>query len=96
MNCSKTNFLKASITGILISMLLALPQTVSAEEVTCTVVYGQGEVCGVSTTEEVIHTPVEAGVGDIKFASIALFMSATGAALYLISQITKKFYILDR
>jgi hypothetical protein len=70
----------------------------NAQDITCTVVYGQGEVCGVATTEEPVveHEPVVAGVGDIDFRKTALLIGFAGAALFLLSQFSKRIYFLDR
>ncbi len=85
------------IGSLILSMVFILSSsTVSAEEVTCTVVYGQGEICGVSTTEEVIHTPVEAGVGDVDFILISTVLSGFGMALKAGSKMTKRMYFLDK
>lgn len=81
------------------SFLLASRPAQAQEEVICTVVYGQGEICGVKTPEDQVlgvHEPIEAGIKDINFPVLAATMGAAGAFLFLLSKLTKRIYLLDR
>lgn len=69
---------------------------VSAEEQVCTTVYGEGVICGVKVPEEVpVHLPVEAGLSDLNFLSLAAFAGFISAALFILSLITRGNYLLD-
>ena len=96
----RKNIAVSLITALLAVAGLFKPVAVLAqEEVVCTVVYGQGEVCGVRTTREQIlasHTPVEAGIEDVNFLGIAASVGAAGAIFFLLSKVTKRFYLIDR
>jgi hypothetical protein len=90
-----TSFLSAALVAV---GFFLLPTSVKAqEEVICTVVYGQGEVCGVTTEEPVlgVHEPIEAGVEDVNFLAVAAAMGAAGAFFFLLSKLTKRIYLLD-
>jgi hypothetical protein len=83
------------IAGVIIALgLLAIPVKADegTQEVTCVSVYGGGVVCG-ETTEEV--EVVEAGIEDINFMVVAQLAGMAGALFYLLSQLTKRVYILD-
>ncbi len=78
---------------------LALPSQVYAnDEIVCTVIYGQGEVCGIETREgEVLsYTTVEAGSGDFSFLNLAVTLGLAGAVFFILSCKTKGIFILDR
>lgn len=94
-----TNARSLLAAGLLTVGLLVLPTVAQAqEEIICTVVYGQGEVCGVKTPEEMVlgvHEPIEAGIEDINFAVLAASLGAAGAIFFLISKLTRRVYLLD-
>ena len=96
----RKNIAVSLITALLAAAGLFKPAAILAqEEVVCTVVYGQGEVCGVRTTREQIlasHTPIEAGLEDINFVSVAAALGIAGALFFLLSKVTKRFYLIDR
>lgn len=69
---------------IIASLLLILSaRSASAAEETCTEVYGQGIVCGIST-EEPKHEPVNTGIADINPKIFAVsFIAASGLLLFV-------------
>ncbi len=62
------------------SLFLLAPALASAQEQTCTQVYGGGVVCGAATPE---HKPVPTGIGDNLALMGGGFILASGVLLFL-------------
>jgi hypothetical protein len=92
--------IKQLITAIALAFVLLMQSKViaNAQDITCTVVYGQGEVCGVATTEEPVveHEPVVAGVGDVDFSSLALAFSLLSAGLFIVAVKNSRNYFFEK
>ena len=75
------------ITTLLILAALLVPapamadETKVVEEITCTSVYGGGQICGIKT-----HEPVDADLGDVNPAVLGSALLLTSGALLFVSR----------
>jgi hypothetical protein len=66
-------------------------ETKVTEKEVCTTAYGGATECKTEkVTEEVVHTTVNAGLGDYPLTLIAAIMAAMGGALYTVSLYAKR------